>query len=641
MSGTAYHDNAWSVTTNADDIRIDEILNRRTHFERSSPDKPITSVDILKELGFAKPKIQEWLSKSKDLGSTVDDEILSEGYIEERAYYGAIARKLRLPYLNEIDSHTVHYSHELDRQLRSPRLLKIYPRDRSPLIVIAPEIGKTRALNTLLESNPSLKGRVAIASRSAIKRAIWDAGASERSRKAVTQLSEALPQCSVRTILVGRQGFVIGMLVGGVTAALASFPSNVLLIAHVFCTSLFTATNFFRLAALIPRFHAKTPKVIEHSQSTPVPFYSVLVPVHRERQVIPQLVRALEAIDWPRSRLEIKIICEADDRDTIAALEDAKLKPCFEIVRVPPSQPRTKPKALQYALPSVRGDYVTIYDAEDRPHPKQLREAHSRFESGPKNLACLQAPLVITNIGQSWISSNFAMEYAGLFRRILPMLASLQLPLPLGGTSNHFKTSALRDVGGWDPYNVTEDADLGMRLSSAGYSVGVIRHPTLEDAPTELSIWLKQRTRWFKGWIKTWLVMTRHPIKLLKEIGAISFLTSQVMILGMVTAALFHPLILSYLLIAGAAIFKPDILAFSNTQITLFTIDIVNLLTSYVGFWALANYSMTANERIRIGSSWLRTPIYWMLLTVAAWRAIWELKQDPFRWNKTPHKPSK
>lgn len=641
MSGTAYHDNAWSVTNNADDYRLNELLNRLSHIEHDRSDKPVSSIDILKELGFAKPKIQEWLSKSKNFGSTVDDEILSEGYIEERAYYGAIARKLRLPYLDEIDPRFVHYSEELDRQLSAPRLLRIYPRDRSPLFVVAPEIGKIRAFNALLEIQPTLKSMIAISSRSAMKRAIWDTGATQRTGTAISHLSETLPQCSVRTILVGRQGFVIGLLVGGVTAGLASFPGNILLIFHAFCTGLFTASNIFRLSALIPRFRVPTPKFIDHSNIGPVPLYSVLVPVHREKQVIPQLIRSLEAIDWPKSRLEIKIICEADDCDTLAALEDVKLKPWFEIIRVPPSQPRTKPKALQYALPSVRGDYVTIYDAEDRPHPKQLREAHSRFESGPKTLACLQAPLVITNISQSWISSNFAMEYAGLFRRILPMLASLQLPVPLGGTSNHFKTSALRDVGGWDPYNVTEDADLGLRLSRAGYSVGVLRHPTLEDAPAELSIWMKQRTRWFKGWIKTWLVITRSPVKLLREMGPISFLSSQLMILGMVTAALFHPLILGYLLIATAAIFKPDILAFSNAQLTLFTIDIVNLLISYVGFWALGRYSMIVTERLGVGSRWLYTPVYWMLLTVAAWRALWELKQDPFRWNKTPHQPSK
>src|SRR5262249_40834782 len=155
---------------------------------------------------------------------------------------------------------------------------------------------------------------------------------------------------------------------------------------------------------------------------------------------------------------------------------------------------------LNYALAGARGEFVVIYDAEDRPHPDQLRAACSQFAASPDDVVCLQAPLVISNGGASWVSAAVSLEYSALFFVLLPMLARRRMPVPLGGTSNHFRVAELRASGGWDPYNVTEDADLGMRLHRLGYRCGVIDCPTYEDAPATFRVWLNQRTRWFKGW---------------------------------------------------------------------------------------------------------------------------------------------
>jgi cellulose synthase/poly-beta-1,6-N-acetylglucosamine synthase-like glycosyltransferase len=102
----------------------------------------------------------------------------------------------------------------------------------------------------------------------------------------------------------------------------------------------------------------------------------------------------------------------------------------------------------------------------------------------------------------SWLARYFTAEYAGQFDVVLPKLAALGLPLPLGGSSNHFRTVTLREVGGWDPHNVTEDADLGMRLARFGYRSGVVASSTYEEAPADIGRWLGQRTRWFKGWMR-------------------------------------------------------------------------------------------------------------------------------------------
>ncbi|MDZ7937945.1 MAG: glycosyltransferase [Rhodoferax sp.] len=272
-----------------------------------------------------------------------------------------------------------------------------------------------------------------------------------------------------------------------------------------------------------------------------LPIYTVMVALYREAAVVPQLIAALDALDWPRSLLDVKLVCEGDDQETLEAIRQARPGPHIEVVEVPAMAPRTKPKALTYALSGARGEFLTIYDAEDRPHPQQLREAYHAFRLGPADLACLQSPLVIDNAGESWISAIFALEYSALFRRLLPALGFYRLPLPLGGTSNHFKTALLKESGGWDPYNVTEDADLGMRLCRMGYRSSTLTLPTYEDAPTDFGVWLAQRTRWYKGWLQTWLVLMRHPLRTAREMGPLSFFVFQLLVGGVLVAALSHP----------------------------------------------------------------------------------------------------
>jgi glycosyltransferase XagB len=247
-------------------------------------------------------------------------------------------------------------------------------------------------------------------------------------------------------------------------------------------------------------------------------------------------------------------VLEADDRETRARLEAMQLGAPFELVIAPTVAPRTKPKALNAALPSAHGTFVVVYDAEDRPEPDQLRRALDAFSAGDQRLACAQARLTIDNTADSWLARMFTAEYAGLFDVFLPSLAAWKMPLPLGGSSNHFRADILRRIGAWDPYNVTEDADLGMRLARFGYRTTVISSTTYEEAPARLRPWLRQRTRWFKGWIQTWLVHMRAPRKLLRELGLRGFVVFQLLAGGSVLAALVHPLFLIELLweIAGA-----------------------------------------------------------------------------------------
>ena len=211
---------------------------------------------------------------------------------------------------------------------------------------------------------------------------------------------------------------------------------------------------------------------------------------------------------------------ESVDAETIAAAHRLDLRPPFELVIVPDRRPRSKPKALNYALAFARGDFVGVFDAEDVPAPGQLRQALAAFAAGPANLGCVQGRLTIDNADDGWLCRQFALEYLVLFDGLLPALDRMGMPLPLGGTSNHFPLRVLRAVGAWDAWNVTEDADLGLRLARAGYHAQVIASTTFEEAPQRFGNWRRQRTRWLKGWMQTYIVHSRRPLRLAAELGA-------------------------------------------------------------------------------------------------------------------------
>jgi cellulose synthase/poly-beta-1,6-N-acetylglucosamine synthase-like glycosyltransferase len=294
------------------------------------------------------------------------------------------------------------------------------------------------------------------------------------------------------------------------------------------------------------------------------------------------------------------------------------------VVAVPPGGPRTKPKALNFALPFARGTFTVIYDAEDRPEPAQLREALEAFRDGGERLACVQAPLSIDNTADSWLARLFTAEYAGHFDVFLPGLSALRLPLPLGGSSNHFRTASLRALAAWDPYNVTEDADLGMRLARFGYCAGTIGATTYEEAPTRLGPWLRQRTRWFKGWMQTWLVHMRAPAKLWRDLGPAGFFGFQLIVGGSAFFALVHPLFLAALI--------DDAFGGTLTRLYFATAVAGYLASAVLGFIGLKRRGLT-----RIVWVLLLTPLHWLLLSIAAWRALYQLIFAPYAWEKTQH----
>ncbi|UIK08655.1 glycosyltransferase family 2 protein [Neorhizobium galegae] len=594
----------------------------------------------LSALGFSKPLLSTLTDRARRNGTSIESELLHGGQVDEAAYYGAMARYLRLPFIAAIDPGSVADIPGLDTQLQRPNQVRINHRHKAPQVAVVPEARRLADLKAALLAMPLLGQDLAITAPSAIRQAVWRSGATRRVRETINGLFDRFPEFSARVVLSGAQGFYAGLGVAALAAALIAMPIETLLLLHILLSLIYFASLSLRFAAFTrQQFGGPIPAALPPREDA-LPCYTVMVALYREAAVAEQLMASLGRLDWPPSLLDIKLICEADDQETIAALKALKPASHFDIVEVPPATPRTKPKALTYALGAARGEFLAIYDAEDKPHPQQLREAYARFRTSPVAIACLQAPLIINNARESWISALFSLEYCGLFRGLLPMLARRQMPLPLGGTSNHFRADALRAAGGWDPFNVTEDADLGFRLYRLGYRADVITRQTVEDAPTTMRVWLGQRSRWFKGWLQTWLVLMRDPRRLVGEMGFRGFCIFQLMIGGMLVSSLLHPLIIVFMGVGAYYMLEAPVDEIPAAVLSLFIIDTINILGSYLIFLGLGRGPMTEHERRLVGWRWIGVPLYWMMTSVAAWRAVIELRSKPFFWNKTPHQPT-
>lgn len=573
-------------------------------------------------------------------GTTFQREILVSGAVEEAAFYRALADALGIPFQSDIAATDLvlqeKHAIELLRRLPGVAPARIVDGTGRAATVLATDRLDIAALRERFAGAPRLAEGLRVATPSTVRRALFGRACPSLSTAAVTGLFERFPHCSAVVVANAWQGFLIG---SGGFLALSAFilaPFETLLAAHGFVSVFFLGCVLLRVLALATAAAPEAePLVPFHAHDMPV--YTVLVALYREAGIVPELLVALGRLQWPRSKLEIKLVCEADDDDTLAAIRAQPLRPNVEVVEVPPIGPRTKPKALAYALQASGGEFAVLYDAEDRPHPLQLIEAWQKFRASGPDLACLQAPLEITNGTTGPIARLFALEYSALFRGLLPFLARRRLVLPLGGTSNHFRRSVLEDVGGWDPHNVTEDADLAVRLARNGFRTETITRPTLEAAPDDYATWLPQRTRWFKGWLLTWLVHMRDPVRLFRELGAGSFVVMQLLFIGMVLSAFAHPIMLATLLVL---VLRTAVgYQLSPTQNALFAIDVVNLACGYASFILLGWQTLTREERRSFWKAVVFTPPYWMMLSVAALRSVYQLWRAPHFWAKTHHPP--
>ncbi len=592
--------------------------------------------DVLAALGIDKRSYLTALGRASRNGSDAAAELIADETISEADYLAACAIRLGCSVAPPGPGEDIVAFEPLPVGAQPLRLLRLCSRSLAPRMVCMPLLETLDELDAAIRRDPAVRGRLALASRAAIAEAQGRHTQVQRLRDACLGLSADRPHQSARSVVGAPQATALTLVAGLLALAAVHAPSLTLLSLHASLSLLFCATIILRVAAAMEaKPPSRRPPRLPPLPPAP-PIYSVLVPLYREAGVVAALAAALDRLDWPRTRLDVKLICEADDAETIEAVRRAIVRrPRMELVAVPPCEPRTKPKALSFALPLARGSLVTVFDAEDRPHPAQLRAAFAAFDAGPPELACLQAPLAVPVRGRGWLADLFALEYAALFRGLLPFLARRELPLPLGGTSNHFRRAVLDAVGGWDPHNVTEDADLGIRIARAGYRIGVIETPTDEEAPEGWRVWRNQRTRWMKGWMQTLLVHLRAPRRLCADLGPRGSAVFVLLFVGMLLSALIQPL---SLLLVGMGL--RDLLsgeALNAPQLALLLLDIANIVGAPLAFGLLAWRSLPPAGRLGFVRRILLLPAYWLLVGLVTARAAGQLVFAPHRWEKTPH----
>ena len=567
--------------------------------------------------------------------------ILSRNWAEPAVYYQAVAYHYELPFVDLIrdaPDPALLFAEEADIYARN--LTIPWKHSDGKILIATAEPGPETVL--FARKRWGVNVAFVVASKFDIVWAVQTAFADALSHRAVYELAELNPDLSAQRVFTPGQIMFGYALLTLMLLGVALSPTATLIALNA-VMSVFYLGNFAFKGILVFVGGARTINdtiAIEARalREDELPVFTVLVPMYKEPAMLPMLAQSLRALDYPLGKLDIKLVLEASDHETIEVASKLGLEGMFEVIRVPPSHPQTKPKACNFALQFARGEFLVIYDAEDRPEPDQLRKVVATFRKSSPNTACLQCSLSYFNSGENWLTRMFTLDYGLWFDQMLPGLERLNIPIPLGGTSNHFKIEVLRELHAWDPFNVTEDADLGVRLTQKGYRVGVVDSTTFEEASCHAGNWIRQRSRWMKGYMQTFLVHTRRPLHLVRTIGPLGFLGFVFFIGGTVLSGLFNPLFwllyVGWLLAAVTgfeAVFPEPLLFLSlfNLLAGNGALVFLNMLAPIRRGWLdLIPYSLTAFG-------------YWVIISIAAYRGLWQLLRNPFYWEKTQHGVSK
>ncbi|MBX9618594.1 MAG: glycosyltransferase [Hyphomicrobiales bacterium] len=589
---------------------------------------------FLADIGVSASELNTAMARAEDLGVSAHDILISANGRTQRAYLRALARALGLPFIDPRDAAISNDAFSA-RALSSPLATRILPVDHhgQRYYALMPQGRDVERLFTLV-AGPDAPARLAIACPNDGREAMIAQAGDRLLATHITPLLTERPDLSAHdTPRRAGRCFVLSFL--AVSAMLIAVAEGYLplflpvAVATIALAIVFGIALGLRCAFMLKADQEAAPRLPENK----LPTYSVLVPVYREARIIPQLLAALGRIDYPAPFIEFLLLLEGDDEETREAIAAVDGDRRYAVLKVPPGLPRTKPRALQLGLAFARGELVTIFDAEDIPAPDQLRCAAAAFAGGGPRLACVQAPLAIDNADASWLARQFALEYAALFRVVIPGLASLDMPVMLGGTSNHFRTSALRHVMGWDPWNVTEDADLGIRLARFGYSIGAVASQTQEEAPARFTSWFSQRRRWLKGWMQTALVHLSHPLQLTRDLSWRGSIALAGTLVATLAAALIYPLSCFGMMILLATIMPVDS---PNSPLLMASAIILFVAGHGVAILMIAIGARRSGIRLRLIDV-VSLPAYWVLVSLAAWIAVVDLARSPFYWAKTDH----
>lgn len=588
-------------------------------------------IAFLERHGVASDSLAQVAQRARRNGTDPVRELFSFRLIGHEAFYRAFASELGLSFHPGAVELAPGGTYEaVLRAGIAPTAGRLSRRFR---FMLAPE---GAALRQMLALGPRRRGDVAVTTPQRFAAALRVANGATLSEQLAGLDESGSARDSARTGASRGQTIATGIglgaaTLGGIFAPLQTFFALALLLGP-----LFLGLILLRLAASMER---ASPDLWRTQRWRPddsrLPIYTVAVPMYREEAVLRQMLGALSQLDYPPAKLDIRLLVEADDLGMQAELARMLLPAHITVTVVPPGQPRTKPRALNLALLEARGALFTIFDAEDIPDPRQLRLAATRFSRAPEELACLQARLVIDHAEEGLLPALFALEYAGLFEVLNPGLLRAGLPIMLGGTSNHFRTAVLRALGGWDAWNVTEDADLAVRLVKAGYRIGDLPSDTREEAPVTVKAWLNQRSRWIKGYMQTAVTHSRAPLRLLREAGFAATFAFTSLALGTIVTALGYPI---FAVATVLAYWEGSLFAPASALTTLTSAFALAIWL----FGTLALFLPPAIGALRRRDPGLLLllpllPLYYGLVSIAAWMAFYDYFNRRFAWNKTEH----
>jgi glycosyltransferase XagB len=577
-------------------------------------------------------------AEQRRTGARVGEILVHRGLVGEQQLVGTLADQLQIPIVDvsALDLDTLPKDVIPEPLARHLRCVPIGVDERCVYMAIVEPLDSTAIAALREHTNLELRGFLATAN--SIDELLQRMHGDAYVEAATSELLHRLPEeCANRVLSDGqRVSLIVGLMTAAVLLVLFPIPT---LIGMVGLASLFyTAASFYKFwlmySALGHEYEVEVSAAeVLALDERELPRYTILVPLYKEANVVARLAQGIEALDYPKTLLDVRLLCEQDDSETVEAIGALSLPPHFKLVIVPDSQPRTKPKACNYGLLQADGEIVVIYDAEDRPEADQLKKIVAAFRKTGPRVTCIQAKLNYFNQDHNLLTRWFSIEYAMWFELILPGLDAENVPIPLGGTSNHFIRDRLVKLGAWDPFNVTEDADLGIRLHKAGFQTAIIDSTTLEEANSELHNWIRQRSRWIKGYIQTWLVHMRHPVRLYRQMGAMSFISFQLLVGGSFIF-LLNPifwLLTTVFFFTHAGLIQQIFPSFVFYA-AAFQLFIGNFAFMYLnvagsverGYYSLAKYA-------------LFSPLYWGLMSIAAWRGFAQLFTRPFYWEKTEH----
>lgn len=558
-------------------------------------------------------------------GVSADAALLGEGVVPEEVFYRALADHLQVSYLDDALDAAPGAAATVENgyvRLRAhPSGLRWLFAPRGPQII------------RLMSAVRAARGRplFGLTSRSLFMEAASRANPSGTASAAAHSVERVDPHLCVRRS-IDRRGLGLATLVLCLLlASLFGVLPDLRLGFSLALAAAFLASVYLRLSVCAIGVGVKD--AAGSLEDARLPIYTLVIALYKEAAVAAQLARAIDRFDYPRAKLDVKFIIEDDDAETEAALRAHPPRTPHEIIVAPVGAPRTKPRALNVAMPYARGSLVAVFDAEDLPDGAQLRRAAAVFDGAPEKLACLQASLVIDNGGLNWMTQLFALEYAALFDVHNKGLAAMNLPLFLGGTSNHFRVSALREVGFWDAFNVTEDADIGLRLVRAGYVLSTFDSHTYEEAPAEFPALVKQRTRWLKGWMQTALVQRSHPLRLVDDLGPRRAAAVLAMFVGNVLGPLLGPLLTARLVYDAlfGSLFAPETFLEAAYVVLWCVVAVSGVAALVLPLWFGAPKRGFSRRALMFLPFWL------LMLSLASWRAFYELWRRPFHWEKTAH----